>query len=85
MDFGLLALIIVGTGKVLDYVAPRTKTKWDDRIRDGVSYVVGFIPLVNKMLGDKIKDAQKEPPMPMARTAPSDAPPGGPVVRDHRE
>jgi hypothetical protein len=51
MDFGIIALVIVGAGKVLDYVAPRTKTKVDDKIREGFGYVLSFLPFVNKGLG----------------------------------
>lgn len=77
MDFGLIALIVVGAGKVLDYVAPRTKTKVDDKIREGFGYVLSFLPFVNRQLGDAVNKAKQEPPVEIARK-------DGPVVRDHR-
>lgn len=44
MDFGLIALIAFVAAKVLDYVAPKTKNKVDDFIRDGVHKVIPLLP-----------------------------------------
>lgn len=79
MDFGLIALITVGAGKLLDYVAPRTKTKVDDKIRDAFQWALGLLPFVNKQLGDAVDKAEQEPAVVVARKDPS-----APVVRDHR-
>lgn len=79
MDFGLIALIVVGAGKVLDYVAPRTKTTVDDKIRGAFQWAIGFLPFVNKGLAAAVDKAEQEPPVVVARTAPD-----APVVRDHR-
>lgn len=78
MDFGLLALIVVGANKLLSYVAPRTHTKVDDKIRDGFQWALGLLPFVNKQLGDAVDKAESEPAVVVARKA------DGPVVRDHR-
>jgi len=78
MDFGLLSLIIVAAGKVLGYVAPRTKNHVDDKIRDGFQWALSLLPFVNKNLGDAVAKADKEPPEVVARKA------SGPAVRDHR-
>lgn len=80
MDFGLIALIIVAGGKVVDYIAPRTKTKVDDRIRDGFQWALRLLPIVNKRLGDEVTKAEKEPPQEMARKVE-----GFGTVRDHRK
>jgi hypothetical protein len=79
MDFGLIALIVVGAGKVLDYVAPRTKTTVDDKIRQGFQWALSLLPFVNKGLGDAVDKAEQEPAVVVARTA------DAPVVRDHRD
>lgn len=76
MDFGLIALIAVGAGKLLDYVAPRTKTKVDDKIRDGFQWALSLLPFVNKKLGDAVDKAEQEPAVVVARKDPR--------VRDHR-
>lgn len=78
MDFGLAALIIVAVGKTLDYIAPRTKTTVDDKIRGVVQYALGFLPFVNRQLADKVDEAKSEPPVVVARKA------DGSTVRDHR-
>lgn len=80
MDFGLLALIIVAGGKVADYVAPRTKNKWDDRIRDGIQWALRLLPIVNKRMGDAVDKAGKEPPQEVARKVE-----GFGTARDHRK
>lgn len=79
MDFGLLALVIVGAGKLLDYVAPRTKTKVDDKIREGFGYVVGLLPFVKPDLAAKVNEAKAEPAKEMARKVE-----GFGTARDHR-
>lgn len=79
--FGLIALGIVTAGKLLDYVAPRTKTKVDDKIRTVFQWGLGLLPFVNKKLADKVGEASSEPPVVVARTTEA---PGGVVVRDHR-
>lgn len=79
--FGLIALGIVTAGKLLDYVAPRTKTKVDDKARAVFQWAVQLLPFVNKPLADKVGQASKEPAEVVARTG---AAPGGVVVRDHR-
>jgi ferric-dicitrate binding protein FerR (iron transport regulator) len=76
MDFGLVALITVAAGKVLDYVAPRTKNTVDDKIRGAFQWALGFLPFVNKNLSDAVDKAKQEPAVVVART--------GPQVRDHR-
>lgn len=78
MDFGLIALITVAAGKLLDYVAPRTKTKVDDKIRDGFQWALSLLPFVNKRLGDEVDKAKQEPAVVVARKD------SGPQVRDHR-
>lgn len=78
MDFGLIALVAVAGGKLLDYIAPRTKTTVDDRIRDGFQWALGFLPFVNKRLSDEVDKAKQEPAVVVARKA------EGPQVRDHR-
>lgn len=80
MDFGLIALIVVAAGKVLDYVAPRTKTTMDDKIREVVQYGLGFLPFVNKKLADKVDEAKQEPPVVVARKVD-----GFGTARDHRK
>jgi hypothetical protein len=50
MDFGIIALVVVGAGKLLDYVAPRTKTTVDDKVRGAFQWALGFLPFVNKRL-----------------------------------
>lgn len=80
MDFGLIALITVAAGKLLDYVAPRTKTKVDDKIRDGFQWALGLLPFVNKQLADKVADAEKEPAVVVAREVQ-----GFGSARDHRK
>lgn len=79
MDFGLIALIVVGVGKTLDYVAPRTKTKVDDKIRGAFTWALGFLPFVNKRLADEVDKAKSEPPVVVAREVP-----GFGKARDHR-
>jgi hypothetical protein len=54
MDFGLIALILVVAKTVLDYVAPRTKNKTDDKVRDGVAKAQEFLPAA-KALADATK------------------------------
>lgn len=44
MDFGLIALIMFVGSKVLDYIAPRTKTKVDDAFRDAIHKVLPLLP-----------------------------------------
>lgn len=78
MDFGLIALIVVAAGKTLDYVAPRTRTKYDDKARAVFQWAIGLLPFVNKDLASKVDQAKSEPPVEVARTA------GGAQVRDHR-
>lgn len=83
MDFGIIALAIVGAGKLLDYVAPRTKTSVDDKIRSAFQWAIGFLPFVNKKLGDAVGQASQEPAVVVARTKDS-VEPDGTQVRDHR-
>lgn len=80
MDFGLIALITVAAGKLLDYVAPRTKTKVDDKIRDGFQWALGLLPFVNKRLSDEVDKAESEPPVVVAREVT-----GFGQARDHRK
>jgi hypothetical protein len=78
MDFGLIALIVVAAGKTLDYVAPRTKTTVDDKVRSVFQWAIGLLPFVNKDLAGKVEQAKSEPAVVVARKA------GGVEVRDHR-
>jgi hypothetical protein len=44
MDFGLIALALTVAHIVLSYVAPRTKTKYDDYARDAVGVAKTALP-----------------------------------------
>lgn len=63
MDFGLVALVLLVGGKVLDYVAPRTKNKVDDRIRSIFHKAEELLPLaetVSKATASKPSEAPKQ-------------------------
>jgi hypothetical protein len=79
MDFGIIALVVVATGKLLDYVAPRTKNKVDDKIRSVFQYGLGLLPFVHSKLGDEVSKAKQEPPVVVARQVE-----GFGTARDHR-
>lgn len=78
MDFGLIALALVIGAKILDYIAPKTKTKLDDGIRDVVYKVLPLLPAA--------KEARPSGPAPEANKATPEAPKSlaGFKVRDHR-
>jgi ferric-dicitrate binding protein FerR (iron transport regulator) len=80
MDFGIIALVVVGAGKLLDYVAPRTKTTVDDKVRGAFQWALGFLPFVNKRLADEVGKAQSEPPVVVASQVE-----GFGTARDHRK
>lgn len=77
MDFGLIALALFIGAKILDYVAPRTKTKIDDGIRDVVHKVIPLLPAA--------KEARATAPAPAPTVkAPEAKSLTGFKVRDHR-
>jgi hypothetical protein len=57
MDFGLIALILVLAKTALDYIAPRTKTKADDKARDAVGRAQEFLPAAKALAGVAAKPA----------------------------
>lgn len=70
MDFGLIALLLTVAHITLSYIAPKTKSKWDDRALTAVKAAQTVMPAVKP-------DAQKP--------APASAPVAGfGVARDHR-
>lgn len=46
IDFGLVAAILIAAKIVLDYVAPRTKNKVDDKAKDIVDKANEVAPIV---------------------------------------
>lgn len=80
MDFGLIALVLLVSSKVLDYVAPKTKTKIDDKARDLVHWAIPLLPAAKdakavRETGGTVEGTQRPQP-PAAIT--------GFKVRDHR-
>ena len=73
MDFGLIALVLVLAKTVLDYVAPRTKTKVDDKARDAVGKAQELLPAA-KAISDAAKPA-----------TPAKEVTGFGMARDHRK
>lgn len=73
MDFGLIALVLVIAREVLNYIAPKTKTKVDDKIRDGAN----ALPLPS--LHDAIHQVTDKDKPPVAKPVE-----GFGVARDHR-
>lgn len=73
MDFGLIALVLVVAKTILDYVAPRTKTKADDKARDAVGKAQEFLPAAKAVV-----DATK-PATPAKEVT------GFGMARDHRK
>lgn len=77
MDFGLIALILVVGAKVLDYVAPKTKTKVDDMARDAIHKVLPLLPAAKEARANGgTVEGKVSPPPAMTRA--------GFKVRDHR-
>jgi hypothetical protein len=79
MDFGLIAMILVAAKIVLDYVAPRTKNKVDDKAKQIVDKANEVAPLVKPLFqaapdAAALAKAADNPPVPVA----------GFKVRDHR-
>lgn len=81
MDFGLIALILVVGAKVLDYVAPKTKTKVDDTIRDVVHKVIPLLPAAKERAREAAPAPSMAPPEMPKAVKPADL---GFKVRDHR-
>lgn len=83
MDFGLIALILVVGAKVLDYVAPKTKTKVDDTARDLIHKVLPLLPAAKEARAKAEEPVMGKlaPPALPAATKPADL---GFKVRDHR-
>lgn len=80
MDFGLIALIALVVSKVLDYVAPKTKNKVDDAIRDAVYKVIPLLPAA--------KEARAPATETLEGSTPAPEPPktlSGFRIRDHRK
>lgn len=80
MEFlGLVALILVVAGKILDYAAPKTKNTWDDKARAFVYWAIPLLPAAKEAKAREMQPApepNKAPPAPQAIS--------GFKVRDHR-
>lgn len=80
MDFGIIALALFVASKVLDYVAPKTKTKVDDKAREAVHWLIPLLPAAKEAKAARATasapEANKPAPAPQAVT--------GLNVRDHR-
>lgn len=61
MDFGLIALSLFLASKILDYVAPRTKTTIDDKVRAVVYFILPLLPAAKET---RAKAAAPAPTMP---------------------
>lgn len=76
MDFGLIALILVAASKVLDYIAPLTKSKLDDKARDAVHFVLPMLPAAKAAAAASVVPKMAAPEQPKSLT--------GFRVTDHR-
>lgn len=75
MDFGLIALILTVAHIALDYIAPKTKTKADDKALSVVKKAQELMPIAQSMAGsDK----------PKAEATPTTQVVGFGAARDHR-
>ena len=75
MDFGLIALVLVIAKTALDYIAPRTKNKVDDKARDAVGKAQELLPAAKAVI-----DATQKAPAPAAKQVE-----GFGMARDHRK
>jgi hypothetical protein len=84
MDFGIIALGVVLIGKVLDYVAPKTKNTVDDKIRDVFNRGKDMVlPLLEKVFTAK-SDRPADPAPVESNPIPRVTTTAEGTVRDHR-
>jgi hypothetical protein len=85
LDFGLIALVLVIAREVLTYVAPRTKTKGDDKALAGVKKAQELLPAIIPAATATAPRERMPAPAP-TRPAPTTIKGfDGSVVRDHRD